>query len=205
MMRRASRPGMTLVELVTGLTVLALAVTSGAATLATLVDHRDRVRDATSATRRAAAVRRAAVAWLEGAYVTSEPTSPAFRLVDRAARSQADDEVAFLTTAPTPLGTGDVVVRLFVDRDERTPERGLTAEFEERYGMRRTRLELDSSVVALDARVLSDLLGTRRWLPAWVSPAVLPLGIELRLSSSSPERLAPLLRVPVTVAFEGGK
>ena len=205
MTRRAARPGMTLVELVVGLTVLALALLAGGGTLATLADHRDRVRHATAATQRAAAVRRAVVAWLDGAYVTGEPNAPPFRLIDRAARQRADDEVGFLTSAPTPLGSGDVVVRLFVDRDERTPERGLTAEFQERYGTRIARLELDSSVVALDARCLSDVLGTRRWLPAWVSPSALPQGVELRLAATSPERLAPLLRVPVTVAFAGGR
>ena len=205
MRRPIARRGLTVVELVVGLTVVALATLAGGGTLATLVDHRAHVHDATVATRRDAAVRRTIVAWLDGAWATGESNAPAFRLVDRTTARHADDEIVFLTTAATPIGTGDVVVRLFVDRDDRTAERGLTAEFEARYGGRTARVELDASVVALDARCLSDVLGTRRWMPAWVSPVVLPQGLELRLAATSPERLAPLLRVPITVAFAGGR
>ena len=199
------RSGMTVVELIVGLTVTGLAVGAGYSALSTLTDHRGRARDAVSSTARAAAVRRTLVSWLEGAYVVSDEQSPPFQLVDHVSRGRADDEVIFLTSALTPLGAGDVVVRLFIDRDERTPERGLAAEFVERYGAETARLELDSSVVSLDIRCFSEVLGKREWMRTWLSSATIPQGVELRFAASASDRLAPLLRVPVTVAMVGGQ
>ena len=198
--------GMTVIELVVGLTVTALALTAGYATLGTLVDHRARVHDEAAETVRAAAVRRAIADWLAGAYATGAPLSPPFQVVHRRDRGRADDEIAFLTTARTPLGVGGgVTVRLFVDRDARTPERGLTAEFGEWPGTRADRLELDSSVVALDVRCLSAALGRREWMRGWSSAVLLPQGVELRAAAAAPERLTPLLRVPITARILGGR
>lgn len=197
--------GMTVIELLVGLTVTALAAGAGYTALATVADHRGRAREAVVATARAAGVRRALVAWLGGAYVATEEHAPPFQVVDHVQRGRADDEVTFLTSAQTPLGAGDVVVRLFVDRDDRTPERGLTAEFVARYGARVQRLELDSSIVALDVRSLSEVLGKREWMRTWLSAATLPQGVELRFGGTAADRLAPLLRVPVTVALLGGR
>ena len=199
------RSGMTVIELLIGLTVVSLAVGAGYIAISTLIDHRGRARDAVAGTARVTAVRRAVVTWLEGAYLAPEDQAPPFQVVDHVRQQQADDEVVFLTSARTPLGVGDVIVRLFVDREGRTPERGLTAEFVERYGAKTARVELDSSIVGLDVRCLSEVLGKREWMRAWLSAAMLPQGVELRLAADAPDRLAPLLRIPVTVALLGGR
>ncbi|HEX6060225.1 MAG TPA: prepilin-type N-terminal cleavage/methylation domain-containing protein [Gemmatimonadaceae bacterium] len=201
MMRR----GLTLLELTVALTVTATAAAAGWGALATLVDHRRRAHEATAEVERAAAVRRALVAWLEGAHAPAEGAGPPFELTDRSFRGRPDDELQLLTSAGTPLGEGAVGVRLFVDRDHRTPERGLTAEFTDRGRGRITRLELDSSVVALEVRCLTDLLGRREWMRSWLSGVVLPRGIELRPAAAEPERLTPLLRLPLLVVVEGGR
>jgi hypothetical protein len=210
-MRRAAaglrrERGMTVVELVVGLTITALALAAGHATLGTLVDQRARVREEAAETVRAAAVRRAVADWLGGAYAAGTAMSPPFQLVDRRDRGRADDELSFLTTARTPVGAGGgVVVRLFVDRDARTPERGLTAEFSDWTGTRAERLELDSSVVALDVRCLSAALGRREWMGGWSSSLLLPQGVRLSVAAASPERLTPLLRVPISARILGGR
>ena len=204
--RATAARGMTVVELVVGLTVTALALAAGYATLGTMVDQRARLREEAAETVRAAAVRRAVSDWLGGAYTIGTPMSPAFQLVDRRDRGRPDDVLTFLTTARTPVGAGGgVVVRLFVDRDARTPERGLTAEFSDWPGSRAERLELDSSVVALDVRCLSAALGRREWMPGWSSSLLLPQGVELRLAAVSPERLTPLLRLPISARILGGR
>ena len=199
------RRGITLVELLVALSVTGLTVATGYASLGTLADQRDRVRSASAATVRAAAVRGEIASWIEGAYVTGEAASPPFQVTDHAERGHPDDELAFLTSADTPLGRGDVAVRLYVDADVHTPERGLVAELTERFGARTARVELDSSVVALDVRCLSDMRGPRQWLRSWSSGELLPLGVEIRLGSGGTGRLAPLLRVPITVALVGGR
>ena len=199
------RAGMTFMELVIGLTITALAVGAGYIAVSALADARERARVSSDALVRTAAARRALVAWLEGAYVAPEPQSPPFRVVDHVHRGQPDDEMSFLTSAATPLGSGDVVVRLFVDRDDRTIERGLTAELMERYGPRTVRVSIDSTIVALDVRCLSEVLGKREWMYSWLSPALVPQGIELRVAAVTSSRLAPLLRIPLTVALLGGR
>ena len=202
------RRGLTLVELLVALTVTAVTMSVGWSALGTIADRRERARAASTATVRAASVRRQVVAWLEGAYVTGEEDAPPFQVTDHATRGRPDDELSFLTSATTPIGRGDVVVRLHVDRDPRTPERGLVATFVDRWTARAARVELDPSVAALEVRCASDMRGRHERLASWLSGTVVPRGVELALGaagSREAERLAPLLRVPIAVAIEGGR
>lgn len=202
-----TRRGMTLVELVVALTVTGVTVATGWAALGAVADTRERLlaRVAADETTRAAGVRRQLVAWLEGAHVTGEEDAPPFQVADHAHRGRPDDELRFLTGAATPLGRGQVVVTLHVDRDARTPETGLVAELEDRWTARRARMELDPAITSLDVRCASGMRGRNEWLASWLSGTVVPRGVELRLGAVTADRLAPLLRVPVTVAIEGGR
>ena len=200
------RRGLTLVELLVALTVTAVTVGAGGAALGGIVDARDRAatRAAGDATARAASVRRQLMDWIEGAHIGDEE-APAFRVTDHARAGRADDELSFLTSALTPIGRGEVVVRLFIDRDARTPETGLVAELSARRTARVERVVLDPTVDALDVRCFSESRGQAEWLTSWLSATLLPRGVELRLGAPATARLAPLLRVPMTVAIEGGR
>lgn len=203
------RRGMTVLELLAALTVTGLAASIGAATLALLTDRRAPLLETSSATENAAAARRTVIDWIEGAHAALSPFSgsaPAvFQLLDRTVQGQARDELLFTTSAPTPIGKGDALVRLYVDDAERAPQRGLVAELSEYPGGPTMRVQIDSSVTALDARCLTDLVGTRRWVPSFLSSQVVPRGVELRLRSARPEALPPLLRLPIRVVVEAGR
>ena len=201
----APRRGLTLVELLVALTVTAVTMSVGWSALGTIADRRERARATSTATLRAAAARRQVVAWLEGAHVTGEEDAPPFQVIDHATRGRPDDELSFLTSATTPLGRGDVTVRLYVDRDPRTAERGLVAAFGDRWTARTMRMELDPSVAALEVRGVSDMRGRHERLASWLSGTVVPQGVELTLAAARAEGLAPLLRVPIVVAIEGGR
>jgi type II secretory pathway pseudopilin PulG len=204
-----SRRGLTGVELVVALVVTGLAAVIGSATLALLTDRSAPLREASSATERAAAVRRTIVDWLEDAHGAqsqfSGSSAAAFELLDLRDHGRAADQLLFTTSASTPLGSGDAIVRLFVDTDSRTPERGLVAELSAWPGASVTRLELDSTVAELDIRCLTDLAGTTQWLPTFLSAQAVPRGVELRLRATHPGELAPLLALPIRVAVEGGR
>lgn len=212
------RRGLTAIELVVALAVTGLAAASGAAALALLVDRRDALREgpggsagaaARDSTLRAAAVRRTLVAWLEGAHGALSPfrggAIATFQLLDRTSHGRADDELLFSTTAGTPLGDGEALVRLYVDTDDRTPERGLVAEIVSWPGGPAMRVELDPAVAELDVRCLTDLAGARRWMPTFMSSQVVPAGVELRLRAARGEKLHPLLALPILVAPEAGR
>jgi len=196
---------MTLLELIVGLTVTGLALTAGFGALGMLGERRERLEAAMNTVARAATLRAAIVAWLGDARLVAEEGGPSFRGLDGAKERTPDDEVTFLTTAPTPLGTGETIVRLYVDRDTATAERGLTAVFAEWRGLALTRVELDTSVTGLDIQYLSGVLGRRAWLPSWISSTVLPAGVELRLIAARADTLAPLLRLPILVPFRNGQ
>lgn len=204
-----SRRGLTAMELIVALAVTGLAAGIGTATLAVLVDRRAPLREASSATERAAAVRRTLVAWLEDAHGPLSPLSgntvAGFELLDLKRRGRPADELLFTTSAPTPLGTADALVRLHVDDDDRTPERGLVAELAPSPGDLPLRMELDSAVAGLEVLCLTDLGGSRKWLPSFVSSQAVPRGIELRLQPSRSAPLDPLLRLPIRVAVEAGQ
>ena len=204
-----TRRGMTVLELLAALTVTGLTAGMGAATLALLTDRRAPLLATSDVTENAAAARRTIIGWIEGAHAAPSPFSgnaPAvFQLLDRTVQGRARDELLFTTSASTPLGTGDALVHLYVDGDQRSAQRGLVAELSEYPGGPGMRMQLDSTVTELDVRCLTDLVGTRRWMPSFLSSDVVPRGVELRLRSAGAEALHPLLRLPIRVVVEAGR
>ena len=201
-MTRPAR-GMTLLELIVGITVTGVAVAAGMAAVAALADRRRQIETAGAETARAAVQRAEIVAWLSGARLTADEGGPLFNGLDGLDGHTPSDEVSFLTTAPTPLGAGETMVRLYLDRDTTTRERGLVAAFGEWRGGRSARLELDSSVAGMDIRYLSGLLGPRGWLPSWISSTLLPAAVEIRVIAKPGKRLPPLLQMPILVPLRG--
>lgn len=204
-----SRRGMTAVELLVALVVTGLAAAIGTSTLALLSDRRAPLREPSSATERSAAVRRTLVAWIEDAHGARSPFSggsaAAFELLDLTSSGRPADQLLFTTSAATPLGSADTFVRLYVDADDRTPERGLVAELSAWPGGPTTRVVLDSTVAALEARCLTDVGGAPRWLPSFLSSQRVPRGIELRLRAARQGELDPLLALPIRIVVEAGQ
>lgn len=195
--------GMTLLELIVGITVTGMAVTAGIAAVAALADRRLQLEAAGVETSRAAAQRAEIIAWLSGARLVADEGGPQFNGFDGLRSHIPTDEVSFLTTTPTPLGTGDIVVRLYIDSDTATRERGLVAAFAEWRGRRTARLSIDSTVAGMDIRYLSGVLGPRGWLPSWISSTLLPAAAEIRLIAAAGDSLPPLLRLPILVPLRG--
>lgn len=196
-----ARGGLTVLELLFGLTVVALVLSIGTATLSLLTGGRSS-RSEVALLERDLAVRRTLVDWLEQAHASMGGT---FQLVDGSRRGHGADVLFFTTTAPTPLGTVGTGVRLYVDADPTTAETGLTAELTSWPGGPTARVQLDSTIVGFDVRCLTNLLGGRRWVASWMSAAVMPRAVELTLRGSSQAPLSAILRMPIVVAVEGGR
>ncbi len=195
---------MTLLELVVGLTVTGLVLTAGFGALGVLGDRRQAVEATATAEARAAAERQALVDWLGGARLVADEGGPEFRGLDGVRDRMPDDQITLLTTALTPLGQGDMIVRLYVDRDSATPERGFTAAFAEWRGTAVSRVELDPRVAGFDVRYRSARLERQDWFPSWVSSTLLPAGVEIRLLPASGDSLPALLRLPILVPLRSG-
>jgi type II secretory pathway component PulJ len=191
---------MTLIELLVGLVITSLMLAGGYAALTTLVDHRAHVARSLDEVAHAASVRRSLTGWLAGAMLRPDGTGPEFRGLDGIDAGNDDDELAFL--AGTNLGPewDESAVRLFVDRDPRTPERGLVAEVGSPRGSARDRVELVPGASGLQVTYLSALSRDPVWLPSWISTTVLPRAIELRVGGA-PDSIPPLLRLPVVVTL----
>ena len=200
-----SRRGMTLIELMVGLTITGTVLAAGYGALASLVDHRAAADARTDALARSAAERRTLLDWLEGARLTVDQDGPQFRGLDGTAGAEPDDELTFLTTAATPLGAAESVVRLYVDRDTLTPERGLTAELWTWRSLLRSRVELEPRVTGLELRYATRMLGRSEWLPSWISSTVLPAGVEITLDAAQGDTLPALLQLPIVAPIGSGQ
>lgn len=198
------RSGMTLVELVVGLAIAALVAGGGYGALTTIVDRRAALAAAAAPTVRAAAVRHTLLAWLEGIELVADGSGQSFVLVDRQYRGVPDDELTFITTARTPLGGEGAIVTLRVEHAGAPAGRGLVALLQERGTGRTMRLVLDSTVTSLRGWCISAMLPGTRVVSSWVSPAILPRGVELRLGADD-GRLDPLLALPIVVPIPGGR
>lgn len=200
-----NRRGLTLIELVVALAVTAIAAAGGFGALALLIDNRTVAADAVRETERATAVRRTVLVWLEGIRLIPEDAGRSFQLLDRTTRGRPDDELSFVTTAPTPIGGENVIVRLYVEHDARMSQHGLVAELQDWSGAHSVIVPLDSTVTSLDIRCRTAMLGRTQWVTSWLSAGLLPRGVELRLAAEPANALAPLLRLPLVVAFPGGQ
>jgi prepilin-type N-terminal cleavage/methylation domain-containing protein len=196
---------MTLLELIVALSITGVILTVGYGALGSIVDHRAAAGTRIDAVSRSAAQRRALLDWLEGARLTVDQEGPQFRGLDGTAGALPDDELTFLTTAATPLGTAESVVRLYVDRDTLTPERGLTAELWTWHSLPRSRVEIEPRAGGLELHYTTRMLGRSEWLPSWISSTVLPAGVEMALTPQDGDTLPPLLRLPIVAAIGGGR
>jgi prepilin-type N-terminal cleavage/methylation domain-containing protein len=199
----SSRSGFTLMEVVVGLTVTALALSAGFTTLAFLADRQGPVDDVSAVALRGATTRSLLIGWLSESRFQAYRRGPVFQGFDQVERGAASDELTFPTTASTPLGTGTSIVRLFVDRDPQTVQRGLVAELTERSTDEPRFVELIPEVGALEIEYLMPVEGaTGEWVPTWVDSRRLPRAIRVAMAPQPPDTLPSLLRLPITVTLE---
>ncbi|HET6762737.1 MAG TPA: hypothetical protein VFH27_03670 [Longimicrobiaceae bacterium] len=190
--------------MIVALSVMGAVFAVGYGALVSIRSHRARVDAVASEAQHGAAVRRGLRDWLWGARLVADDGGPEFRGIDGVDGSDEDDDLSFLTNAPTPLGPSNTLVHLYVDRDPATPERGLVAELREWHGVRMRRVEVEPNATALEIRYLSGTRDGTAWLPSWISASILPRAVEIRISARQKDAVPALLRLPILVTFGGG-
>lgn len=194
--------GFTLMEVLIGLTVAALALTAGFATLGFISDTDEPVDVASALALRGATTRNLLTEWLGEARYQVGRRGATFQGLDDEVYGTETDELIFPTTASTPLGVGTTVVRLFIDEDNSTAEQGLVAELTELPSDEPRLVELVPEAGSLSLRYLLPIEGTLgEWMDGWISN-VLPQAIELILGPNRSDTLPPLLRYPLLVPIE---
>jgi prepilin-type N-terminal cleavage/methylation domain-containing protein len=194
------RRGMTLIELLVGLVITSLMLAGGYAALATMMDHRENVTRSLDEVTHAASVRRTLTGWLSGAMLRADGFGAEFRGLDGLDDGFDDDELAFRSGNTLGPEWEESAVRLYVDRDPSTPERGLVAEVGPAQGTARERVELVAGASGLQVSYLSALSREPVWLPSWISTTVMPRAIQLQVAGP-PDSIPPLLRLPVLITL----
>src|SRR5262249_19102173 len=140
-MRLRARRGMTLMELVIGLAITGMMTAAGAGAFESIISHRKVIRDAAVSTERAVALREMGRGWLSTGQVqiqqgggprgltrgAATPATPGMNGTSSVSAAQAaGDEISFTTSAANPALLSIVRIRMFIDADNNTPEKGLT-------------------------------------------------------------------------------
>jgi prepilin-type N-terminal cleavage/methylation domain-containing protein len=196
-----ARSGFTLVELLVALTVAGVALAAGFAALAAVQERTLHAREATTATLEGATARALLIDWLNGARRQDSDLEERFEGRNARDHSLPGDELYFPTTSRSPVDAPVTLVRLYLDRDPGTPERGLVAELLGRAGGELVRLEIAPQVVGLRIRYLPDVDGEVEWLPSWEAQDALPRAVEIVLEAFPDDPLPPLLAYPIRVAL----
>lgn len=177
---------MTLMELVIGLAITGLMATAGARAFTSIVDHRATVREANAATERAAAMREMIRSWAlngtirltmggvprglntgvsrAGSGVTSVGLVRGNNVIDLTPAKHVGDDITIVTSAENPAMLSNVAIRLYIDVDENTPEKGLTIEYQPNARSSLVRRMLDSTITGLVVEYLDGR--TNRWISA---------------------------------------
>jgi len=197
---RLPRGGFTLVEVLVGLTVAALALTAGFTALAFVSDRSEEAERASVAALEGSAPREMLASWLSGARLQANRAG-VFDGINGDDQGKDSDELTFPTTARTPLGVRNSVVRLFIDDDDETPERGLVAELRERLQDEVRRVELVPQAATVQIRYLPNIPDAVEWLENWQGQGQLPRAIELTLTPVAGDSLPLMLRLPLRVTL----
>jgi prepilin-type N-terminal cleavage/methylation domain-containing protein len=220
-MMRARR-GMTLMELVIGLAITGMMATAGAFAFESIIDHRRVIREASVDTERSAALRDMIRGWiLAGNIQIQQGGGPrglnrgvgaaagaalgggrgGMNTVQSVSSAMASgDEVTFTTSDVNPSFLPNVRIRLYVDADDNTPEKGLTIEYQPNAQQPLVRRMLDSTIDTLHVEFLDRR--TNRWIQATQGAAIQPMATRLTFASGV-AKLPPILQIPMIFPMAG--
>jgi len=215
-----ARAGMTLMELVIGLAITGLMAAAGAGAFASIIDHKRVIRTASASTERAASIRETIRSWAlsgnvriqiggvprglasgvartAGRGAAGGATGGAMNVANVTPAKAAGDELTISgVTAVNPSMQPNVTIRLYIDADENTPEKGLTMEYQPQVQLPMVRKMLDSTIDVFTVEYLD--VRTKRWI-ASSQAATLSGGSAVRvtLGSSSKTAASSILGVPM--------
>ncbi len=196
-----TRRGMTLIELMVGIVITGIATAAGYAAFSSILDNRERAKVSTTEVQKAASMRLLLASWFANSRIvrdsgTTVPTTTGI------GATEPSDEVKFITTAPTPLGSQSTQVWMYIDRDPFTPESGLVAELTSLNQavdsilmiVVSKKVELSPEVQGLEVLLLDPT--TRLWVSRFDIGTAVPLGLQVVLHPAWRDSLPPLLRIP---------
>jgi prepilin-type N-terminal cleavage/methylation domain-containing protein len=203
-----SHNGMTLMELVVAIALTGMMAAAGAATFASIIDHRRVIRESTVETERAAAMREMIRTWVVSSTLqiqqgggprglinartaTRQPTSATGGVVPAV---QTGDELTFTTSAMTPTPSSNTRVRLFVDGDPNTIETGLTMEYQGSNAAPIQRRQLDSTIGVMMVEYLDNRTG--RWFAATQVATIQPIAMRFAFAAAEGDSIPRLLQLP---------
>lgn len=206
-------------ELVIGLAITGMMAASGAAAFTSIIDHRETVRKANAATERAAALREMIRSWIlngtvrvdlgggpRGLSRAGQATRVTMRtgntVVDLTPAKGVGDQVTIVTSAINPSMMPNMSIRLYIDVDDNTPEKGLTMEYQPNPQSSLTRRMLDSTITTLTLEYLDGR--TQRWIESSQAATVSNVrATRISFASSDTSVTARLLSIPITIATPG--
>jgi prepilin-type N-terminal cleavage/methylation domain-containing protein len=203
-----ARRGMTLMELVVAIALTGMMAAAGAATFASIIDHRRVIRESTVSTERAAALREMVRTWVVSSSIqiqqgggprgltssTRRSSSPSLISGGVTAAAQTGDELTFTTSAMTPTPSANTRVRMFVDNDPNTDEHGLAIEYQGGNATPLRRMQLDSTIGVLTVEYLDNRTG--RWYPSVQAATIQPIAIRFSFAAADGDSIPRLLQLP---------
>lgn len=197
------RAGFTLIEVVVGLAVGGIVMLIGFGALSTVQDRSEHVATSGDRAVEGAAARAAIVDWLSSAMLQSSELSIGFAGSDARELDLPADEMTFPTRAQTPRRAPVTGVRLFIDVDPLTRERGLVAEFTGMLGETPSAMEIAPEATNLLIRYLPMSDTDIEWTESWTAQGELPRAVEITLTDNPSDPLPALLKMPIRVAVGG--
>jgi type II secretory pathway pseudopilin PulG len=215
---------MTLMELVVALVITGMMAAMGTMTLGSIIDQHRVIQSSTAGLERASALRDQIRSWMlagtvqivsggatsglgrTGAAIQAptitQPTIPGGMTGNSSSTTNgitaavaAGDEITFVTTAPNLADAPSVRMRLFVDGDASTPERGLTLEYQASTATPLQRVQLEPSIGVLKVEFLDQR--TNQWYESTQAAAITPIAVKLTMQPYDGGRLPGILQLPL--------
>jgi hypothetical protein len=195
-------------ELVVAIALTGMMAAAGAATFASIIDHRRVIRESTVSTERAAALREMIRTWVVSSSIQIQQGGGPRGLTSSArvgsnpnlitggvtAAAQTGDELTFTTSAMTPMPSANTRVRLFVDGDPNTAEHGLSIEYQGGNATPLRRMQLDSTINVMTVEYLDNRTG--RWYPAAQAATIQPIAMRFGFGAAEGDSIPRLLQLP---------
>jgi hypothetical protein len=203
---------MTLMELVIGLAITGMMAAAGAGAFASIIDHRRTIRNASAATERGSALRETIRSWIVAGQVqvqigggprgltrgvaAARPSTTSSSTGAVSAAQASGDEITFTTQAVNPSMLPNLRMRLYIDADATTPEKGLCVEYQPNSQQPLVRRMLDSTIDTLHVEFLDGV--THRWFAASQAATLTSiLAVRLWMVADTSAHASPVLAVPM--------